>query len=85
MNAANRARIVIPSVYRHEYLGGIRRVSNTDGRDVTRLVRVMSFAWRWTAAMPWEDRAATEGQLEATNALLDPDNTPLGGVRLELP
>ena len=85
LSAANRARIVIPSVYRSEYLGAIRRVSNTDGKDITRLVRVMSFAWRWTAAMPWEDRAATEGQLEATNALLDPDNTSLGGVRLELP
>lgn len=84
LSAANLARIVIPSVYRSEYLGAIKRVSNTDGKDITRLVRVMSFAWRWTAAMPWEDRAATEGQLEATNALLDPDNTPLGGIRLEL-
>ena len=34
--------------------------------------------------MPWEDRAATEGQLEATNALLEPDDTAIGGIRLEL-
>ena len=85
LSAANLARIVVPSIFRQEYLGGIRRVSNTDGEDVTRLIRVMSFAWRWTAAMPWEHRAATEGQMEATNALLDPDHAPLDGVRLELP
>ena len=49
------------------------------------LVRVMSFAWRWTAAMPWGDRGATEGQMEATNALEDLDHAPLDGIRLELP
>ena len=85
LSAANLARIVIPSVYRREYLGGIRRVSRSDGREVAGLVKVMSYAWRWTAAMPWEDRAATDGRLEATNALFDPDETPLDGIRLELP
>ena len=85
LSAADLARIVIPSVYRSEYLGGIRRVSLSDGKDIAALVKTMSFAWRWTAAMPWEDRAATEGQLEATNALLEPDDTAIGGARLELP
>ena len=85
LSAANLARIVIPSVYRREYLGGIRRASLSDAEHIGSLVKVMSFAWRWTAAMPWEDRAATEGQLKATNALLDPDETPLDGIRLELP
>lgn len=85
LSAANLARIVIPSVYRREYLGGIRRVSLSDGENIAGLMRVMSFAWRWTAAMPWEDRAATEGQLKATNALLDPDDTSLGGISLKLP
>ena len=85
LSAGGLARIVVPSVYRREYLGAIKRVSNSDGKEISGLVRVMSFAWRWTAAMPWEDRAATEGQLEATNALLDPDDTPLGGIRLRLP
>ena len=35
--------------------------------------------------MPWEDHAATEGQMEATNALRDPDHAPMDGFRLELP
>ena len=85
LSAANLARIVVPNVYRNEYLAGIRRVSYTDGEGMTRLIKVMSFAWRWTAAMPCQDRAATEGQMEATHALLDPDHAPLGGIRLGLP
>ena len=85
LSAVDAARIVIPSVYRNEYVSGLRRTSVSAAADVTALVRVMSFAWRWTAAMPWEDRAATEGQLEATNALTDPDTASLDGIRLELP
>ena len=85
LSATAAARIVIPSVHRNEYVSGLRRTSVSAGADVTALVRVMSFAWRWTAAMPWEDRAATEGQLEATNALTDPDTASLDGIRLELP
>ena len=85
LSSVDAARIVIPSVYRTEYVSGLRRTSVSGGADVSALVRVMSFAWRWTAAMPWEDRAATEGLLEATNALDDPDHAALDGIRLELP
>ena len=85
LSATDAARIVIPSVYRDEHISGLRRTSVSAGADVSALVRVMSFAWRWTAAMPWEDHAATEGQMEATNALRDPDHAPMDGFRLELP
>ena len=85
LSATDAARIVIPSVYRSEYVSGLRRTSVSAGADVSALVKVMSFAWRWTAAMLWGDRGATEGQMEATNALEDPDHAPLDGIRLELP
>ena len=84
LSAVNASRIVIPSVYRDEYMGGLRRASLNDG-DLDGLVRVMAHAWRWTAAMPWADRAATEGQLEATNALQDPITARETGLHLELP
>ena len=84
LSAADASRIVIPSVYREEYLSGLRRASLNDG-DIDGLVRVMAYAWRWTAAMPWGDRAAVEGQLEATNALQDPVTARETGLRLELP
>ena len=84
LSAAGASRIVVPSVYRDEYLAGLRRASLGDG-DLDGLVRVMAHAWRWTAAMPWSDRAAIEGQLEATNALQDPITAREAGLRLELP
>ncbi|MCY3565953.1 MAG: Fic family protein [Gammaproteobacteria bacterium] len=84
LSAVGAARIVIPSVYRNEYVAGLRRTSMTDG-DLTAYVRVMTHAWRWTAAMPWNDTAATEGHLIATNALLDSTDAEIAGERLELP
>ena len=84
LSATAAARIVIPSVYRDEYVAGLRRASTTDG-DLTAYVRVMTFAWRWSAAMPWDDPTATGGQLIATNALLDPTDAEIQGVRLRLP
>ena len=84
LSAADASRIVIPSVYRDEYISGLRRASLNDG-DLSGLVRVMAHAWRWTAAMPWADRAAVEGQLEATNALQDPVTARHTGLQLELP
>lgn len=84
LSAVDASRIVIPSVYRDEYMGGLRRASLNDG-DLDGLARVMAHAWRWTAAMPWPDRAAVEGQLEATNALQDPITAREAGLHLELP
>ena len=84
LSATAAARIVIPSVYRDEYVAGLRRASTTDG-DLTAFVRVMTFAWRWSAAMPWDDPTATSGQLIATNALLDPTDAAIQGVQLRLP
>ena len=84
LSVVDASRIVIPSVYRDEYMGGLRRASLNDG-DLEGLVRVMAHAWRWTAAMPWSDRAAVEGQLEATNALQDPITARETNRRLQLP
>ena len=84
LSYVGQARIVIPNVYRNEYISGLRRASVSDG-DIEALARVLAFAWRWTAAMPWSDRAATEGKLHETNALLDSTEAEQGGIRLELP
>ena len=62
----------------------LRRASTTTG-DLTAYIKIMTYAWRWTAAMPWTDPAATEGQLAATNALLDSTDAQTSGLRLELP
>ncbi len=84
LSAVGAARIVIPSVYRNEYLAGLRRVSITDG-DLTAYLRVMIHAWRWTAAMPWNDATAADGRFIATKALMDSTDAEISGARLELP
>lgn len=84
LSAVGDARIVIPNVYRNEYISALRRVSTFDG-DLDAYLTVMGHAWRWTAAMPWADSAATEGQLDATNALMDSTDAQNANVRLTLP
>lgn len=85
MSAVDAARIIIPAVYRNEYISSLRRTSTTQAENVAALARVMSFAWRWTAAMSWHDGATVDGQLEATNALSEPDDAAVGGIKLRLP
>ena len=83
LTAARQSRLVIPIVFRNEYLTALRNLSREGRCDL--YVRTLAYAWRWTAAMPWQDRAAVGGQLVATNALVDSTDAQRTGVRLELP
>lgn len=84
MSAGGGCRIIVPTVLRNEYVAALRSFSNHDG-DVTALHRVLTLALRWSAAMPWQDRAAVDAQMEATNATLDPNEAERGGRHLSLP
>ena len=83
LTAVDQARIVIPIVFRNEYQTALRTLSREGRCDL--YVATLAHAWRWTAAMPWQDRAAVDGQLLATNALTDSTDAEREGVRLELP
>lgn len=83
LSAVDQGRIVVPIVFRNEYLAGLRNLSREGRLDL--YIRTMAHAWRWTAAMPWQDRAAVEGYLAATNAMVDSTDAERTGVRLELP
>ena len=83
LSAIGNSRIIVPIIFRNEYQTALRAQSR-DGRSIL-LARTMAFAWRWTAAMPWHDRAATLGRLAATHALMDSTDAEEEGVRLELP
>jgi hypothetical protein len=80
---AGLARIVIPIVFRNEYQTALRSLSREGRCDL--YARTLAHAWRWTAAMPWRDRAAVDGYLVATNALVDSTDAERTGVRLGLP
>ena len=87
MNAAlssvDGQRIVIPLVYRDEYLQSLRALSrNGDPRP---LVRVLDYAQRYAAAIDWSDLRIAEQMLEETNALVPPDVADKRGARLLLP
>lgn len=83
VNAVGQARIAIPIVLRNEYQTALRNLSRERRCDL--YVRTLVHAWRWTAAMPWPERAAVDGYLVATNALVDSTDAERTGVRLELP
>ncbi len=83
LTAVDQARLAIPIVFRNEYLTALRNLSREGRCDL--YVRTLAHAWRWTAAMPWQDRAAVDGYLAATNALVDSTDAERTGVRLELP
>jgi hypothetical protein len=70
LSSAGLARVLVPVRWRDEYMGALRGVSQ--GMQAHRYVRVMEMAWRWTASIDFRDPATARGQLEATNALIDP-------------
>ncbi len=83
LSAAGQARIVVPIVFRNEYQAALRNLSREGRCDL--YVRTLAHAWRWTAGMPWHDRAAVDGFLVATNALTDSTDAERSGIQLELP
>jgi hypothetical protein len=83
LTATDQARIVVPIGYRTEYMDALRALSRAGRTEL--YTRMLTHLWRWTATMPWQDRAALDGQLEATNALLDPTDAAQTGRHLQLP
>lgn len=83
LTTAGQARIVVPIVFRNEYQTALRNLSREGRCDL--YIRTLAHAWRWTAGMPWQDRAAVDGYLVATKALTDSTDAERSGIRLELP
>ncbi len=83
LTVVDQARLVIPIVFRNEYQTALRNLSREGRLDL--YARTLAHAWRWTAAMPWQDRAAVDGYLVVTNALVDSTDAERTQVRLELP
>ncbi len=84
LTATGQIRIVIPTVYRNNYLAGLSAVSNRAGRGEA-LVAVLRFAQRWVAAVDWTDFEIAHAEIQATNGYLDPGLAESSGQRLRLP
>jgi hypothetical protein len=81
--AQGEQRIVIPTVFRNNYISALKALSQT-GRS-SPIIQVLDFAQKYTASIPWEifDTARTE--LQSTNAFLDSNEAEDRGIRLILP
>ena len=83
LSAAGLQRIVIPLVFRDNYLQALRTL--TRNREPAPLMSVLDFAQRYAAAIPWQTLEGAEIVLRATNAFVLPDEAEETGARLRLP
>ncbi len=83
LSIAGEWRIIIPTVYRNNYLVALKALSQTSVPEP--LIRTLDFAWQWTAAIDWRDVATTRRELEACNAFVDPGEADQTGNRLRMP
>ena len=81
--AAGEERIIVPTVYRANYLSALKALSQT-GRPEP-LIRMLDYAQRWTAAVEWRALEKTRRELEECNAFLDSNVAEAEGRRLRMP
>lgn len=81
--AAGEERIVIPTVYRANYLSALKALSQS-GRPEP-VIRMLDYAQRWTAAIDWRSVDETRRELEDCNAFLDAAVAEEEGKRLRMP
>lgn len=84
LSAAGQVRIVIPTVYRNNYIVGLNAFSNRAGVGES-LDAVLRFAQRWTGAVDWASFDLAGADLEASDAYMDPGVADATGRRLRIP
>lgn len=83
LSRASEARIIIPTVYRNNYLSAMKAA--THNANFESLIATLRFAQRYTARIDFTSRATAEADLARTNALRDANEADLAGVRLRMP
>ena len=81
--SANEERIVIPTVYRSNYIAALRSLSAGNSPEPT--VRMLAYAWRWTHAVRWARLSDTTAQLRACHAFEEDLEAEQKGLRLLMP
>lgn len=81
--AAGEERIIIPTIFRSNYLSGLKALSlNQHTRP---MIRTLDFAQKWVSAIPWGELQSTQAVLDQCHAFMDPAVADDEGVRLRLP
>jgi len=78
--AANQTRIVIPTVYRDNYLSALRAATNH--ATFEQLYAVLDFARGWVSLGDWSDLSSARVYLDETHALASPQEADESGFRL---
>jgi len=81
--AAGENRIIVPTVYRNNYLMALKALSQNG--MAAPLLRTMDFAQRYTAAVDFAELDRARFMLDRTNAFLDPNEADAAGTRLVMP
>ena len=81
--AAGENRIIVPTVYRNNYLMALKALSQNS--ITAAIVRTMDFAQRYTAAVDFSELDRARFILERTHAFTDPNEADTAGIRLMLP
>jgi Fic/DOC family len=81
--AAGENRIIVPTVYRNNYLMPLKALSQNGITGA--LVRTMDFAQRYTAAVDFAELDRARFILDRTHAFVDPNEADTAGIRLMLP
>jgi hypothetical protein len=81
--AANEERIIIPTIYRDNYIAALRALSRTG--NPAPIVRALDFAQRWVAFVPWGNLRDTEAELTRQHVFTDSAEAENLGLRLRIP
>jgi hypothetical protein len=83
LSAVGQQRLIVPIVYRDDYLQALRALSR--GRAAAPLIRVLARAQAWSGEVDWSNMASAQADLLRTNALLTPAEAEDQGVILRRP
>ena len=72
---ANQTRIIIPTVYRDDYLGALRRLTRNENPAV--YIRMLQRAQEFSATLVANEMAIIENNLSQSNAFKEHDETKL--------
>lgn len=83
LSHAGQVRLIIPTVFRDNYLAALSGTSRGAGQGES-LVSTLSFAQKWTAAVDWSTYETAKADIESSNGFLDARSAESAGLRLRL-
>jgi hypothetical protein len=81
--AANESRIIIPTIFRRNYLAALKALTHNSNPEP--LIQALDFAQKYTSRIDWNDFKKAKKTLTETHAFVDSAQADLMGLRLAIP